>query len=68
MLILRFARTGAIPSATFDSRLLDEFTRGQLRESVMTDDTSGFPPPIHYIVNQDPSLSEIVVQIVLPQP
>lgn len=67
-LVLRFARTGAIPSATFDSRLLDEFTRGQLRESVMTDDTSGFPPPIHYIVNQDPSLSEIVVQIVLPQP
>lgn len=67
-LTIRFSRTSAIPSATFDSRLLDEFTRDQLRESVMTDDTSGFPPPIHYIVNQDPSLSEIVVQIVLPQP
>ena len=68
MLVFRFARTGAIPSATFDSRLLDEFARGQLRESVMTGETPGFQPPIHYIVNQDPSLSEIVVQIVLPQP
>lgn len=67
-LTIRFSRTDRIPSATFDSRLLDEFTRGQLRESVMTGDTSGFPPPIHYIINQDPSLAEIVVHIPPSQP
>ncbi|MDH4153592.1 MAG: hypothetical protein OEV01_07385 [Nitrospira sp.] len=62
-LILRFSRTDRIPSATFDSKLLDDFSRGQLRESVTPDDTSSFPPPIHYIVNQDPSLSEVIVHI-----
>jgi hypothetical protein len=67
-LTIRFSRADRIPSATFDSILLDDLTRGQLRESVMTDDTSDFPPPIHYIVNQDSSLSEIVARIPLPQP
>lgn len=67
-LILRFSRTSAIPSATFESTLLDDSTRGQVRESVPTDAPSSFPPPIHYVVNQDPSASEIIVQIALPQP
>lgn len=68
MLVIRFSRTDRVPSATFDSTLLDDSTRHYLRESVMTDETSGFPSPIHYIVNQDPSLSEIVVQISPSQP
>ena len=62
-LILRFSRTGATPSATFDNTLLDDFSRGQLRESVLTDDISDFPSPIHYIVNEDSSLSEVIVHI-----
>ncbi|MDH4304606.1 MAG: hypothetical protein OEV53_11150 [Nitrospira sp.] len=62
-LVLRFSRTGTTSSATFDSRLLDDSSPGQLRESVMADDTSSFPLPIHYIVNQDPSLSEVIVHI-----
>ena len=62
-LIIRFSRTSAIPSATSDNTLLDDFTRHYLRESVMTDETSSFSPQTHYIVNQDPSQSEIVVHI-----
>lgn len=62
-LTIRFSRTSAIPSATFDNTLLNNSAPDQLRESVLTDDLSSFPPPIHYIVNQDPSRSEIVVHI-----
>lgn len=67
-LTIRFSRTDRIPSATFDKTLLDNFSRGQLQESVLTDDASSFPPPIRYVVNQDPSLSEIVVHIAPSQP
>lgn len=67
-LTIRLSRTDRIPSATFDKTLLDNFSRGQLRESVMTDDASSFPPPIHYIVNEDPARSEIVVHIAPSQP
>lgn len=64
----RFSLMDKTPSATFDQALLDETTQRQLRESVSTDEASSFPTPIHYIANQDPSLSEIVAQIVLPRP
>lgn len=67
-LVIRFARTDRLPSATFDKTLLDDSTRRQLQESVMTDEAPSFQPPTHYIVNQDPSLPEIVVHITLPQP
>ena len=68
MLVIRFSRTDTAPSATFDRTLLNDSPRHQLRESVLTDKTSIFQPPIHYIINQDPSLSEIVVQIYPPRP
>jgi hypothetical protein len=68
MLIIRFARTDHIPLATFDQTLLDDSTRRQLQESTMTDEPPSFQPPIHYIVNQDSSLSEIVVRIAPSQP
>lgn len=68
MLVIRFSRTDTAPSATFDRTLLNDSSRPQLRESVLTDKASIFQPPIHYIINQDPSLSEIVVQIVPVQP
>ena len=67
-LTIRFSRTDRIPSATIDNTLLDNFSRGQLRESVLTDDASSFPPSIHYIVNEDPARSEIVVHIAPSQP
>ncbi|MFO0779366.1 MAG: hypothetical protein U0223_17375 [Nitrospira sp.] len=68
MLVIRFSRTDTIPSANFDRTLLDDSTRHYLRESVMTDETSNFPSSTHYVVNQDPSLSEILVYISPSQP
>lgn len=68
MLIIRFSRTDTVPSVTFDRSLPDDSTQHQLRESVLTDELSSFPPPIYYIINQDPSLSEIVVHIAPSQP
>ena len=68
MLVIRFSRTDTVPSVTFDRTLLNDSTRHQLRESVLTDEISSFPPPIHYIINQDPSLSEIIVHISPSQP
>lgn len=68
MLVIRFSRTNTAPSATSDRTLLNDPPRPQLRESVLTDKTSIFQPPIHYVVNQDPSRSEIVVHITPSQP
>ncbi|HMS85474.1 MAG TPA: hypothetical protein PKD12_17665 [Nitrospira sp.] len=68
MLVLRFSRMDNIPPTTFDRALLNDSTRHHLRESVLTDETSSFPTPIHYAVNQDPSLPEIVVHIAPWQP
>ncbi len=68
MLFIRFSRTDTVPSVTFDRSLPDDSTQHQLRESVLTDELSSFPPPIYYIVNQDPSLSEIIVHIAPSQP
>ena len=68
MLVIRFSRTDIVPSATFDKTLLNDSPRPQLRESVLTDEISNGLPPIHYVVNQDPSLSEIIVHIAPSQP
>ena len=68
ILIIRFAHTNRVPSTTLDSTLLDDSNRRYLRESVLTNETSSFPPPFHYIINQDPSLSEIIVHIAPSQP
>ncbi len=68
LLVLRFSRTAPVPLTSFDQTLLDESSQHHLRESVMTDETSRLSPPTHYIVNQDPSLSEIVVLVSPTQP
>ncbi|MFO0701535.1 MAG: hypothetical protein U0236_20115 [Nitrospira sp.] len=68
MLFLRFARTDAVFSTTFDRRLLADSANGQLQESTLTEEIPNFQSPIHYSINQDPSLSEIMVHIALPQP
>lgn len=68
ILVIRFSRTNAVYSATFDRTLLDNRTRRHLQESIMANETASFPPPIQYIINQDPSLSEIIVHIAPSQP
>jgi hypothetical protein len=68
MLVIRFSRTDAIPSTAFDRTQFNDSSQHHLRESVITDEASGFLLPTHYVVNQDPSLSEIVVHIAPSQP
>ena len=65
-LVIRFSRVSAEGA---DPALLDRIARNQLQE-IVTDraEEVGSQGQATYVVNQDPSLSEIVVRIPVPQP